>query len=75
MQFTFKTNLNCGNCVKSVTPKLNELDIIEQWKVDLDHDNRLLHVQLDEEELSGIDDPKAMVIAAVQAAGFEAYED
>ncbi|MEY4465215.1 MAG: hypothetical protein RLZZ465_845, partial [Bacteroidota bacterium] len=30
----FNTNINCGNCIKSVTPFLNALESIEAWEVD-----------------------------------------
>jgi copper chaperone len=33
----FKTNINCNNCIRSVTPFLNEIDSIEEWKVDIEN--------------------------------------
>jgi copper chaperone len=30
----FKTNINCGNCVSKVSPFLNQVEEIENWKVD-----------------------------------------
>mgnify|MGYP003678000043 CR=1 FL=1 len=30
----YKTNINCGSCLKSVTPFLNELANVDTWKVD-----------------------------------------
>jgi len=32
-QIQFKTNINCGGCIKSVTPFLNALDDIDAWQV------------------------------------------
>ncbi|MGB0431854.1 MAG: heavy-metal-associated domain-containing protein [Bacteroidia bacterium] len=64
MKHTFKTNINCGNCIASVTPFMNkELDI-ESWEVDTDNPDKLLTV---ESELSAED-----VIAVVNEAGFKA---
>lgn len=64
MKYTFKTTINCGNCLKSVTPFLNEVDEIDEWKVNLEHDDRILEVELDE-------NAPAKVITAVNKAGFE----
>lgn len=60
----FKTNINCGGCLKSVTPHLNELDSIESWKVDIENPNKILEVKLE----SGDEED---VIKAVTEAGFE----
>ncbi len=60
----FKTNINCGGCIKSVTPFLNALDNIDLWKVDTDNPDKILEVTLD-------DDDTQSVIDAVKKAGFE----
>ena len=60
----FKTNINCNNCIKSVTPFLNELDNLEEWRVDTDDADKILTTSLD-------DDNEKVVIDAVQKAGFE----
>lgn len=59
----FKTNINCGNCIKTVTPFLNELDNIDTWKVDTDNPDKILEVVLD-------DNNDKIVIEAVKKAGF-----
>ncbi|MEQ8715110.1 MAG: heavy-metal-associated domain-containing protein [Cyclobacteriaceae bacterium] len=59
----FKTNINCGGCLKSVTPHLNELDSIESWKVDIENPNKILEVEVEGDENE--------VIKAVVKAGFE----
>ena len=59
----YKTNINCGSCIKSVTPFLNELDNVDEWKVDTDNPNKILTVELD-------DDDSDAVITAVTDAGF-----
>ena len=43
----FKTNLNCSNCIRSLTPFLNSEMEIEHWSVDADHPDRLLIVEGD----------------------------
>ena len=63
----FKTNINCASCVKSVTPFLNELDNVEEWKVATDNPEKILATLLDDEDSEA-------VIEAVQKAGFEITE-
>ncbi len=60
----YKTNINCGGCLKSVTPFLNQLDNVDTWKVHLDCSNKILEVVLE-------DDNDAVVVKAVKEAGFE----
>jgi len=60
----FKTNINCGNCIKSVTPFLNEVDNIDLWKVDTENPDKILEVELDDEN-------EATVIEAVTKAGYK----
>lgn len=59
----FKTNINCSACVKSVSPFLNELDNVNTWKVDTDNPDKILEVELDDEN-------QASVIEAVNQAGY-----
>lgn len=61
---SFKTNINCNNCVAKVTPFLNQLENIENWQVDINNADKILSVS-GEEELSSEE-----VIEAVQKAGF-----
>ncbi len=60
----FKTNINCGSCIKSVTPFLNEVDNIDLWKVDTENADKVLEVTLDDEN-------ESTIIEAVKKAGFE----
>ena len=60
----FKTNINCNNCIQSVTPFLNELDNLDTWKVDIDDPDKILSVELD-------DDNDAAVVKAVEQAGYK----
>ena len=62
----FRTNLQCGSCVRGVTPSLDEHRGIHNWQVDLDSDARILTVQADDVLT------EAEVAAAVADAGFEA---
>jgi len=61
---TYKTNINCTGCLQSVTPFLNTLDNVDSWKVDTENPNKILEVQLD-------DDNEALVVEAVKKAGFD----
>jgi len=62
-EYTFKTNINCGNCIKSVTPFLNALDNIEMWKVDTENPAKILSVELDDTDVEA-------VLNAVKKAGY-----
>jgi len=43
----FKTNIQCGNCLSKVSPKLNEQSGIHTWQVDLQDPDRTLTVETD----------------------------
>ncbi len=62
--YRFKTNINCGNCIKSITPILNELDNIELWQVDTENPNKVLTVKIDDEDFNSIEN-------AIKSAGFK----
>ena len=64
MTYTFKTNINCGGCIASVTPALNQIDEIESWSVDTENPDKILSVELEEEA-----DPMS-ILEAVSKAGF-----
>jgi copper chaperone CopZ len=60
----FKTTINCGNCVRAVTPVLNGEKAIQNWEVDTASPDKILTVTTD---LS-----PEQVRALVIDAGFEA---
>ncbi|MEJ8800614.1 heavy-metal-associated domain-containing protein [Pontibacter sp. H249] len=63
--YKFKTTINCGSCVKAVTPHLNKLEGVEEWKVDTNNPDKILEVKsekLDAQEIK----------TAVEKAGFKA---
>ena len=62
----FKTNINCGNCIKSVTPFLNALETVDRWQVNTDVFDKILSVETEESEAM----VKQQVEKAVQDAGF-----
>lgn len=64
----FKTNINCENCLRTVTPFLNEVDELEEWSVALDDPERILSVQMEA-------DAGNKIIAAVERAGFKAMPE
>ncbi|MFY0686620.1 MAG: heavy-metal-associated domain-containing protein [Cyclobacteriaceae bacterium] len=63
-KLTYKTNINCGGCIQSVTPFLNEVDDIDSWKVDTDNPDKILTIE-GEEDLSSKE-----IIDTVIKAGF-----
>ncbi len=65
--FKFKTNINCGNCIRSVTPSLDNSVGASNWKVDIDNPEKILTVET--EQVSS-----AEIIQAVEKAGFDITE-
>ncbi|MBB6002740.1 heavy-metal-associated domain-containing protein [Arcicella rosea] len=63
-KLSFKTNINCNNCIAKVKPFLNQVENIENWQVDINNTDKILSVS-GEEELTAEE-----VIEAVQKAGF-----
>jgi copper chaperone len=61
--FKFKTNINCSNCIRTVSPFLNALDSIDEWKVDTDDPDKILTAEGDGLILEDVE-------AAVKKAGF-----
>jgi copper chaperone len=66
MTLHFKTNINCANCVRSVTNFLNEVEGLESWQVDTDNPDKILTV------VGNVN--AAAVVEAVADAGFDIAE-
>lgn len=62
-ELKFKTNINCGGCVKAVTSYLTEAKGILKWEVDTDNDKKVLTVLSD-----GI--TQEQIVDIVKKAGF-----
>ena len=62
---TFKSNINCGSCIQKVTPTLNALEGVDEWRVDTTHPEKLLTVDFEEIE-------PADIIKALADIGFTA---
>ena len=60
----FKTTINCGNCIRAVTPTLNQEVGAHNWQVDTASPDKILTVHADEATAP-------QVIKAVEEAGFE----
>ncbi|MBF9254510.1 heavy-metal-associated domain-containing protein [Pontibacter sp. 172403-2] len=63
--YKFKTTINCGNCVKAVTPHLNKLEGVSDWKVDTNNPDKVLEVSTDSLDAEAIK-------STVEKAGFKA---
>lgn len=61
----FKTNINCGGCIKAVTPHLDKTEGIKSWQVDTNNPEKILTV-----EAENID--AGAVKQVVEKAGFKA---
>lgn len=60
----FKTNINCDNCVNSVSGFLNDVENIQKWEVNTKVSDKILTVE-------GYEVTFQEVIEAVEEAGFE----
>lgn len=63
--YKFKTNINCGSCVRAVSPLLNKLPNLDQWEVDTDTDDKILSA-------SGEGLTPEAVMNAISKVGFKA---
>lgn len=63
----FKTNINCSNCVRAVTPHLNKLEGVESWQVNTDNPEKILEVNT-----ASLD--AATIKSTVEKAGFKAEQ-
>lgn len=62
--FKFKTNINCGNCIKRVTPFIEKINGVDKWEVDIDNPDKVLTVETGSAT-------KQDVIDAIRKIGFE----
>ena len=61
----FKTTINCGGCVATVTPHLNQIKGIEKWSVDTTNPQKILTV-----EASGL--RPEVIVEKLREAGYKA---
>jgi len=61
----FKTNVNCGGCIATVTPHLNQVKGIVKWSVDTANPMKILTV-----EATGLN--PEVIIEVMKVAGYKA---
>ena len=61
----FKTNVNCGGCIATVTPHLNQVKGIGKWSVDTTNPMKILTVEASEL------DPD-LIVETLKNAGYKA---
>jgi copper chaperone len=61
----FKTNINCGGCIATVTPNLNALKGVTKWSVDTNNPSKILTIESEGATPSEI-------INTLSAAGYKA---
>jgi len=61
----FKTTINCGGCVATVTSHLNQIEGIEKWSVDTANPQKILTV-----ETSGLS--PEVIVEKLKEAGYKA---
>lgn len=62
--YKFKTNINCGGCIKAVKPHLDAAQGVTSWEVDTDVPEKILSVSV-----RGA--TPQQVMQAVEKAGFK----
>ena len=60
----FKTTINCGRCLKTVRPFLEDIEGIKSWSVDTSNPNKILMVET-------INTTTSTIIEVVEDAGFD----
>jgi copper chaperone len=63
----FKTNINCGGCVATVTPVLNTVVGENNWEVDTTDREKILTVHTDK-------DISSEIVAELKKVGYNAVE-
>jgi len=63
----FKTNINCNNCIATITPVFNSLEKIKEWDVDITNPSKILTI-------SGEELTSEFVKDTLKQAGFKAEE-
>ena len=61
----FKTNVNCGGCIATVTPHLNQIKGIIKWSVDTSNAMKILTV-----EAPGLQ--PEVIVETLKKAGYKA---
>ena len=61
----FKTNVNCGGCIATITPHLNEVKGIVKWNVDTANPQKILTVEAS-------DLHPEVIIETLKKAGYKA---
>lgn len=62
---TYKTNIKCNGCIATVTPFLEKSKNIDNWKVDLESSDRIMTVELKEDDHGEIEN-------LIKEAGYQA---
>jgi len=64
-ELKFRTNVNCGHCIAKITPFMDEVKSISEWKVDTDNPDKILTVKCE-------DGTGKVVIETLGKAGYTA---
>ena len=63
-KYTFKTNINCADCIAKVAPHLNQSEEVKSWSVDTDTTHKILSIETNM--------LASAIIEFIDALGFEA---
>lgn len=61
----FKTNVNCGGCIATITPHMNRIEGIEKWSVDTANPQKILTVE-------AADLQPEVIVETLRNAGYKA---
>ena len=65
----FTTTLQCGGCIKKVSPHLDAIDGIYSWDVKLNSVNKILKAEVDPER---VDEIKQAIVKALEKEEYSA---
>ena len=64
--FKFKTNVNCGGCIATITPHLNQMKGIMKWEVDISNPMKTLTID------ASADIKPSEIIEILKGVGYKA---
>jgi copper chaperone len=63
--FKFKTSINCGGCIATVTPHLNQIKGVTKWSVDTANPMKILTVETENVN-------PEVIVETLKAVGYKA---
>ena len=62
----FKTNVNCGGCIATITPHMNKVEGVVNWSVDTANPQKIMTVEVSDLQ-------PEVIVETLKNAGYIAY--